>query len=84
MTEGGISKAEAAQRQLEDALRSYSNGEDILTINTGAYAAFKVLFDICEKQHGAKKANKKHEHLRKQRASSGVDHRALCIDGNAA
>lgn len=41
-----ITKLEAAQRQLDCAIRLYIDGEDLLAVHTLSRAAFRVLFDI--------------------------------------
>ncbi|MCK1742413.1 hypothetical protein IVA80_16465 [Bradyrhizobium sp. 139] len=41
-----IAKLEAAQRQLDCAIRLYIDGEDLLPVHTLSRAAFRVLFDI--------------------------------------
>jgi hypothetical protein len=51
MTESGINKMEAAQRPLDCAIRLLEMEEDSLAIHTLAYAAFRVLFDLCPNRH---------------------------------
>ena len=53
MHQEAISKSEAAQRQLNCAIRLLFEGEDSLAVHTLAYAAFKVLYDIAAKRSGA-------------------------------
>ena len=59
--DGGISKLEAAQRQLDCAIRLWFVDEDNLAIHTLAYAACCLLHDLLEEQ--------KREVLRKFEAS---------------
>ena len=47
MTKGGISKLEAAQRQLDCAIHLLQEGEDPLVVHTLAYAAYWILRDLC-------------------------------------
>ena len=46
MTNGGISKLAAAQRQLDCAIRLLQEGEDPLAVHTLAYAACCILRDL--------------------------------------
>lgn len=47
-----ITKVEAAQRQLDCAIRLYFTADDILAAHTLAHAAFRILFDVYPKQRG--------------------------------
>jgi len=46
MTDGGISKTDAARRQLDFAIRALLNGEDSLSVHNLAYDAYCVLRDL--------------------------------------
>jgi hypothetical protein len=50
-----IAKLEAAQRELDAAIRMFFKSEDMLAVHTVSRAAFRVLFDIAN-DGGAKKA----------------------------
>jgi hypothetical protein len=50
-----IAKLEAAQRQLDAAIRMFFKNEDMLAVHTVSRAAFRVLFDITS-EGDAKKA----------------------------
>ncbi|UPK02833.1 hypothetical protein [Bradyrhizobium sp. 170] len=47
-----ITKLEAAQRQLDCAIRLYINSEDLLAVHTLSRAAFRVLYDIYPTHRG--------------------------------
>jgi hypothetical protein len=51
MTESGIDKLEAAQRQLECAVRLWLADEDSLPVHTLAYAACRLLRDLFGSQN---------------------------------
>jgi hypothetical protein len=55
MAKSGISKLEAAQRQLDCAIRFYGK-EDSLAVHTLAFASFRLLFDLCPNQHAIRVA----------------------------
>lgn len=52
MTNIPISKLEAARRQLDCAIRLLFENEDSLAVHTLGYAAFRVLYDLCNKKDG--------------------------------